>query len=127
MGSAETSVPVLDESVLSELRTLGADVVAEIFALFVADVPSRLAKLQQAIDDRSREGVLREAHGLKGSALGIGASRFASLCAVIEHDAREGHLDQATLRASKLEGEFAEVRIVLRELGVSGGLSDSQA
>jgi HPt (histidine-containing phosphotransfer) domain-containing protein len=120
MGSAETSAPVLDESVLSELRTLGADVVAEIFELFVSDVPNRLAKLQQAIDDRSREGVLREAHGLKGSALGIGASRFAKLCAVIEHDAREGHLDQATHRASGLKAEFVEVRAALSELGSSG-------
>ena len=45
MGSLETSVPVLDDSVLSELQILGADVVAEIFDLFVADVPSRLARL----------------------------------------------------------------------------------
>ena len=127
MGSAETSVPVLDQSVLSELRTLGDDVVAEIFELFVADVPSRLATLQHAIDDRSREGVLREAHGLKGSALGIGASRFASLCAVIEHDARQGHLDQATHRASKLKEEFAELLVMLKEFGVPGGLSDSRA
>jgi HPt (histidine-containing phosphotransfer) domain-containing protein len=127
MRSAATSVPVLDDSVLSELRTLGDDVIAEIFDLFLADVPSRLAKLQRAIDDRSRDSVLREAHGLKGSALGVGAARLASLCSAIEHDAREGRLDQATHRSSGLEAEFAEVRAALKEFGASGGLSDAHA
>lgn len=111
-------MPVLDESVLSELQTLGADVVAEIFDLFVSDVPHRVARLQHAIDDRSRDGVLHEAHGLKGSALALGAARFAGLCAAIEHDAREGHLDQAAGRSSTLDVEFSEVRRAMRAMGL---------
>ena len=114
-----TSVPVLDGSVLGELRTLGADVVAEIFDLFVSDVPHRLARLQHAIDDRSRDSVLHEAHGLKGSALALGAARFAGLCAAIERDAREGHLDQASARSSTLQMEFAEVRRAMKEMGLA--------
>jgi HPt (histidine-containing phosphotransfer) domain-containing protein len=125
MRSAETSVPVLDDGVLSELQTLGPDVVAEIFDLFVADVPTRLVKLRNAIDDRSPDRVLREAHGLKGSALGIGASRFANLCAAIEHDARAGSLDRATARSSELEPEFAEVRTALDD--IRAGMRHAQA
>jgi histidine phosphotransfer protein HptB len=125
MRSAETSVPILDGSVLSELQTLGPDVVTEIFDLFLADVPSRLVKLQHAIDDRSLDLVLREAHGLKGSALGIGASRLANLCAAIEHDAREGHLDRASARSSELEPRFAEVRTALDD--VRAGIRAAQA
>jgi HPt (histidine-containing phosphotransfer) domain-containing protein len=125
MRSAETSVPILDGSVLSELQTLGRDVVAEIFDLFLADVPSRLVKLQRAIDDRSLELVLREAHGLKGSALGIGASRLASLCAAIEHDARAGHLDRVTARSSELEPEFAEIRTALDDM--RAGIREGQS
>ena len=118
MHTAETSVPVLDDSVLSELRTLGANVVAEIFELFVTDVPNRLGKLQQAVDTGSCDGVLREAHGLKGSALGVGASRLAMLCAAIEHDARDGHLDQVAARSSQLAGQFAQVRTAMKDRGV---------
>jgi|SRR6185369_48709 HPt (histidine-containing phosphotransfer) domain-containing protein len=125
MRSADMSVPILDRSVLSELQTLGPDVVGEILALFLADVPSRLVKLQHAIDDRSVDLVLREAHGLKGSALGIGASRLASLCAAIEHDAREGYLDRATARSSDLEREFTEVRTALDDVGA--GIREAQA
>jgi HPt (histidine-containing phosphotransfer) domain-containing protein len=125
MRSADTSVPILDGSVLSELQTLGPDVVGEIFDLFLADVPSRLVKLQHAIDDRSIDLVLREAHGLKGSALGIGASRLATLCAAIEDDAREGYLDWATARSTELEREFAEVRTALDD--VRAGIRQAQA
>jgi hypothetical protein len=55
---------------------------------------------------------------LKGSALALGAARFAGLCAAIEHDAREGQLDQAAARSSTLEMEFSEVRRAMKELGL---------
>jgi histidine phosphotransfer protein HptB len=116
MHTAQSSTPVLDDSVLSELQTLGADVVAEIVDLFLADVPVRLAKLMQAIDTRSSDAVLREAHGLKGSALGVGATRLADLCAAIEHDARDGHLDRVIAQSSALEAEFAEARGALKDM-----------
>jgi HPt (histidine-containing phosphotransfer) domain-containing protein len=125
MRSADSSVPILDDGVLAELETLGPDLVAEIFDLFVADVPSRLVKLRHAIDNQTIDLVLREAHGLKGSALGVGASRLATLCAAIEHDAREGHLDRATMRSSELEPEFADVRTALDD--VRAGLRGPQA
>jgi histidine phosphotransfer protein HptB len=115
MHTAETAIPVLDDSVLSELQTLGADVVAEIIALFLGDVPVRLARLKQAIGDRSRDMVVREAHGLKGSALGVGASRFARLCAAIEHSARDGELDRAVAYAADLDTEFEEARGALND------------
>jgi HPt (histidine-containing phosphotransfer) domain-containing protein len=99
--------------------------VAEILDLFLTDVPTRLVRLQHAIDDRSLDLVLHEAHGLKGSALGVGASRLANLCAAIEHDAREGHLDRATARSSELEPQFAEVRTALDE--VRAGIRAAQA
>jgi two-component system, sensor histidine kinase len=110
MYTAQSSVPVLDDRVLDELQTLGPDVLAEIFALFLVDVPARLTKLHDGINARSCEAVLREAHALKGSALGIGASRLAMLCAAIEHHAREGNIEQATSRSSSLDGEFAQLR-----------------
>jgi histidine phosphotransfer protein HptB len=125
MRSAEAFVPILDGSVVSELQTLGPDVLAEILDVFLVDVPSRLVNLQQAIDDRSLDLLLREAHGLKGSALGIGAFRLASLCAAIEHDARDGHLDQAAARSSELAPRFAEVRTALDD--VRAGIRATQA
>src|SRR5215510_12747486 len=102
MHTAEPSTPVVDQSVLSELETLGPDVVAEILELFITDAPARLAKLREAVSAQSRDGIVREAHGLKGSALAVGAVRFAMLCAAVEHAAREGRLDDAIARSSGL-------------------------
>jgi HPt (histidine-containing phosphotransfer) domain-containing protein len=116
MHSAEHVVPVLDQRVLAELQTLGTDVVAEIFDLFFSDVPNRLVALRQAIDDGSRDVILCEAHGVKGSALGVGAMRLAHLCAAIEQSARDGQLDHASARSTELESEFANVRDALRRV-----------
>ena len=115
MHGAEHGVPVLDQRVLSELQTLDIDVVAEIFDLFVRDVPNRLLALHKAIENRSCDAILREAHALKGSALGVGAMRLAQLCAAIEGDAREDQLDRACARSANLEGEFAEAHRALLE------------
>jgi HPt (histidine-containing phosphotransfer) domain-containing protein len=105
MHRVDTLAPVLDSAVLTELDVLGAEVVNEIVELFVADVPQRLTKLQQAIAARAGDTILREAHGLKGSALG----------AAIEHDARAGLLDQTVERSVGLESEFDQVRRALTE------------
>ena len=113
MHTVDTPTPVLDSAVLTELEMLGAEVVKEIVELFIADVPQRLSKLQQAIAARAGDAILREAHGLKGSALGIGAARLAELCATIEHDAKAGLLDQAVERSVGLESEFDQVRQAL--------------
>ena len=113
MHKVDTLTPILDSAVLTELEMLGAEVVNEIVELFIADVPQRLTKLQHAIAARAGDAILREAHGLKGSALGIGAARLAELCAAIEHDARAGLLDQAVERSVGLESEFDQVRRAL--------------
>ena len=115
MHRVDTLAPVLDSAVLTELEVLGAEVVNEIVELFIADVPQRLTKLQQAIAARAGDTILREAHGLKGSALGIGAARLAELCAAIEHDARAGLLDRTVERSVGLESEFDQVRRALTE------------
>ena len=116
MNSPGASVPVLDTVVLTELEVLGADMVGEIVGLFVADVPQRLAKLHDAIAEQSQDAILREAHGLKGSALAVGAARLAGLCAAIEHDARAGLLDRVVAQWPNLEPEFADVRRAFAEI-----------
>ena len=116
MHTTEPEVPVLDDAVLADLETLGPDVVGEIVELFLLDVPGRLATLQRALDDRRGETVHREAHGLKGSALSIGATRLAAVCAAIEHAARQGDLDQAAAHSPGLISEFEEVQEALKKI-----------
>jgi HPt (histidine-containing phosphotransfer) domain-containing protein len=113
MHTAET-VPVLDDSVIAELRQLGDEVVGEVVTVFLSDAPRRLGKLQHALIEQSRETVVREAHGLKGSALGVGAARLAQLCAAIEQGARAGRLPDLVSESAHLTTEFAEVERALK-------------
>ena len=102
--------PILDAATIGGLQALGADILGEIFELFAVDAPARLARLENAIQSGSRDAVLREAHGLKGTALGVGAARMATLCAAIESDARTGQLSDAAERSACLKSEVQAVR-----------------
>lgn len=106
----EQSAQILDAQVVGELRTLGDELLAEIIELFTADAPVRISRLEAAISAGSRDAILREAHGLKGSALGVGAARFARLCAEIENDARSGCVSEAASRSAHLLPEFKAVQ-----------------
>ena len=71
------ALPVLDPSVLACLReACGDDMIAEIVDLFVVDVPQRWSTLTAAIASTSARHVSREAHGLKNSAVAVGAMRI---------------------------------------------------
>jgi HPt (histidine-containing phosphotransfer) domain-containing protein len=104
------TAPILDGVALGELERLGADVVSEIVQSFVLDVPQRLIKLRSEVAVQSSAGIVREIHALKGSALAVGATRLARLCAAIERDARAGFLDEAMARSSEIESVFEDVR-----------------
>jgi HPt (histidine-containing phosphotransfer) domain-containing protein len=106
--------PVLDPSVLDGLReACDDDMIAEIVGLFVADVPQRLSTLTAAIAATSAARVSREAHGLKNSAIAVGAMRMALICDAIEQAARAGCLTDAAGQCARLEHEFHGARQAL--------------
>jgi HPt (histidine-containing phosphotransfer) domain-containing protein len=112
------AVPVLDPRVLACLReACGDDMIAEIVDLFVVDVPQRLSTLTAAIASTSARHVSREAHGLKNSAVAVGAMRMASICDAIEQAARAGSLTDAANQCARIEREFHGARQALAQRG----------
>ncbi|MGZ8316171.1 MAG: two-component regulator propeller domain-containing protein [Telluria sp.] len=61
-----------------------ASLLGRIRAAFAADVPSRLAELERAIDLRDHEGAARLLHGMKGSAAHLGAVELHAVCSELE-------------------------------------------
>ena len=110
-------LPVLDMSVMSAIRSLGApdepDVYAEVAQLFLVDAPVQLSALTAAITAADTESVWRIAHRLRGSTLEMGAVRMAPLCGEIERAARAGSLTDAADRADRLDREFATARAAM--------------
>jgi len=70
----------------------GEDVLAEVLALFIADVPQQLAGFARRSGRQDAITTRQIAHRLKGTALGVGARQMASVCALVENAARAADL-----------------------------------
>jgi HPt (histidine-containing phosphotransfer) domain-containing protein len=111
-----TTIPILDTSLLDQLREIDPGFVKDLVATFLEDAPKRLQLLGIAVADRQCDAIRLEAHGLKGSALGIGAARMASVCQAIEHAAQAGSLDEAVACFTGLDEEFQTASRALQDL-----------
>ncbi len=62
----------------------------EVIALFVADMPQRLADLSSALAAQDAAALARAAHALKGAASNVGALSVSDRCALLEQQAKQG-------------------------------------
>jgi HPt (histidine-containing phosphotransfer) domain-containing protein len=90
-------IPLVDKNRIEELRSMDDDgsFIAEIIDLFVSDSETSINELRSLIGASELDQTRKTAHRLKGSALSIGANRFAALASDIEHDN-----DPASIRIS---------------------------
>jgi signal transduction histidine kinase/ligand-binding sensor domain-containing protein/CheY-like chemotaxis protein/HPt (histidine-containing phosphotransfer) domain-containing protein len=108
-------LPTLDAGRIEALRGLerasGRNLVAEIFASFLAESPRRLARLREALAAGDRETVVFVAHSLKGGAAQLGAAAFAEVCRRIEAEAKDGAPSLSVLEpvVDEAERELARV------------------
>jgi HPt (histidine-containing phosphotransfer) domain-containing protein len=111
---------VLDPAVLSSLRKLTPagepDVLAEVLALFLEEVPPRITRLRNAWQARNIEEVHRCAHSLKGSAGNIGARRLHAVCAELDDRGRSGNLAATAPLVDALTAEFDKVEAEIRRI-----------
>jgi two-component system, sensor histidine kinase and response regulator len=118
-GAPPAEEPVIDRSLLENLRELqgdGApDILNELIELFLSDVPLQLADLREAAEAGESNSVERIAHKLKGSAAHMGALRMRALLAELEEIGRSEELGAAPERISRAEEEFGRVRVALEE------------
>lgn len=79
------------EGLRAELRDAGAeDALGAVLAVFVADAPTRLTVIIDAVAAHDMEGISRAAHAYKSSAGTIRALELASLLQKLEATAKEG-------------------------------------
>jgi PAS domain S-box-containing protein len=124
--AADTAAPSadpaadMDRSVLEGLRALETDapgLVIDVLGAFLRDTPVKLACLAAALDQQDAATAERSAHGVKGSAGAIGATRMTALSLEIEQNCRLGQLEVCREPMAALDVEFARVRTFLeREL-----------
>ena len=111
------SEPVLDAAVIDNLRELTApgepDVLAEVLALFLEDVPRRIERLRAAWAAGDAAEIHRIAHSLKGSAGNIGAQTLFGLCSQLDDQGRAGDLADAKPLIDALVTEYARVEVAI--------------
>ena len=110
------TTPILDTSVLDQLREIEPGFIKDLVTTFLADAPQRLQGLGAAVAGRECRAIALEAHGLKGSALGIGATRMALVCQAVESAARAGSLDEAVACYTRLDEELRTAAQALQDI-----------
>jgi two-component system, sensor histidine kinase and response regulator len=115
-----TGGPALDPDVIDSLRQLTPpgepDVLAEILAVFLEEVPKKVRALQAAVDAGDAAQAARLAHSLKGSSGNIGARSLLELCRRMDDLAKTGDLSGAAPIVAALTGEFHRVELEIKQL-----------
>jgi CheY-like chemotaxis protein/HPt (histidine-containing phosphotransfer) domain-containing protein len=117
---SEPAPSVLDRGVLARLQADLGDgdpaIVAELIDIFLADTPSLLAQMRQALADGAADVVEQSAHTLKGSSSGLGAHALAKHYYTLELLARDEQLDGAARHLEQIEAAFMQAEQLLHEI-----------
>jgi HPt (histidine-containing phosphotransfer) domain-containing protein len=106
--------PVLDQSLLEELREIAGDETARIIALFLEDAPRLISALEKgaAIPDLD---VMRDAaHTLKSSSANVGAMALSAAAKRVELGARARKLERPAVAVALVIAEYARARLALQ-------------
>ena len=76
---------------------------------YLADAPRQVAAVRTAFDARDAAGLVRPAHTLKGTSLGLGGVRVAGVAREIEEHGRAGTLDGVEVLLADLEVAGADL------------------
>ncbi len=85
-----------------------AELLEQILEVFVADSPSRLTAVDQALAAHSAQGLAAAAHAIKGAALNLSANRMAVVAGALETAGHCGELDDAPALVASLHREVEQ-------------------
>ena len=95
--------------VLAESCGNDQDLISEIFDIMLKDTPPRLARLEAAIRERNEYQVSREAHGLKGAFVTVGAQTLAATCHDVMTLSEHGDFASAERAYQPIEQQWASL------------------
>ena len=108
------SSPPLDPVAMETLREEGADVLAELIDMFLADAPIRMKNAREAIERKDAAAITFEMHRLKGGAANFGAHALVKECQAAELAGRSGDVTDAKRLYDTVAMEFNRVIGALR-------------
>ena len=104
------ALPVFDRAALLD-RCMGEeDLVRDVLALFLDNMPQRIQELQAALDAGDAPAARLTAHTVRGMAANIGAEALRALAKEMEDAAEGGELEAVRARMGVLVERFEELR-----------------
>jgi HPt (histidine-containing phosphotransfer) domain-containing protein len=113
---AEEHPPLLDRSVIADLRDLDGEVLSELIILYFDGAATQLAELESAVARGEAAELARAAHKLKGSSATLGAARVSQLAGELESRARGGEAGDAEQLVRRLAGAIEESRDAFHQM-----------
>ena len=107
--------PVVDLDALLESVAGDCDLLDELAATFISEVPAWIAALQAALERGDAAAVFRVAHGVTGAVGYFRAARVRQIAAALEAMGRAGQLESAPAALDQLEAALLELRQVLAD------------
>jgi CheY-like chemotaxis protein/HPt (histidine-containing phosphotransfer) domain-containing protein len=106
---------LIDQTVIAELQAVppsdGVGLLKELVALFLDGAPSRIAQINQSINDSPM--LAFHAHALKSMSLNLGAKRIIELSQKLEELGRTRNVQGAPALLKELETAFAQTKAQL--------------
>jgi len=108
----------INAATLEEIRELtvspaGAEQFGKLIGLFLKELDSGVASLQEAAAEQNSERLGEIAHGLKGACGSMGASYLVSLCIALEEASAKAHFEQVGVQVKEMKSEIVIVREIL--------------
>lgn len=97
------------------LEAAGVAGVREILAAFWRSTDGLVVELRAQIDRGDRQGAMRSAHALKGSALNVGAIRFAETIRKVEDLCKSDNLSAAAAYTTTAEAEYRQTVLAFED------------
>ena len=113
VSSPAPSFPVLDQTMLEELREIAGDETIRIISLFLEDAPRLIAALEKAAAVPELDAMRDAAHTLKSSSANVGAMALSAAAKRVELGARAARLDRPAVAVALVIAEYARARMAL--------------
>jgi HPt (histidine-containing phosphotransfer) domain-containing protein len=114
--SATKDQQSVDPKVIRELREIAtADQVSQLIDLFLHTLEQNLASMHAAMSNRDTTALAKLAHGLKGTAAGMGATFLAILSHELQESSKHGMLEEVDARFNRVENETQRVRRIFEK------------
>ncbi len=108
------SFPVLDQTMLEELREIAGEETVRIIAVFLEDAPRLIAVLEKAAAAPDLDAMRDAAHTLKSSSANVGAMALSAAAKRVELGARAHKLERPAVAVALVIAEYARARMALQ-------------